>query len=192
MDGVYRICDGSSPRLRGAPSLPCRAPLRPGIIPAFAGSTRTRVSLPLSRTDHPRVRGEHSAMERLLLLADGSSPRSRGARRASKSPPRSGRIIPAFAGSTTAACAAARCSADHPRVRGGARTMRVADDRSGRIIPAFAGSTLVDLGRCYRIKQFSFGLFPGDVVERSAVSGLTGRYGARLRSGGLSPLALLH
>ena len=54
---------GSSPHTRGA-QRPVRV-ARPGlrIIPAYAGSTPRPPTPPPSRTDHPRIRGEHAAPE---------------------------------------------------------------------------------------------------------------------------------
>ena len=91
--------------------------------------------------DHPRIRGEHRG--------DGSPP----------SP--GGRIIPAYAGSTSAPASASGSGADHPRIRGehidrwddrvqalgssphtrGARRHRHSTGTEQRIIPAYAGST---------------------------------------------------
>ena len=55
---------GSSPRSRGALGLRCRQRVRHGIIPAFAGSTVLMPRPSARRGDHPRVRGEHDAVER--------------------------------------------------------------------------------------------------------------------------------
>ena len=50
---------GSSPHTRGAPRRRPARLRRPGIIPAYAGSTCHRpLASPTSR-DHPRIRGEH-------------------------------------------------------------------------------------------------------------------------------------
>ena len=50
---------GSSPRMRGAHVRHARREPPPGIIPAYAGSTRTGLESSSSRRDHPRVCGEH-------------------------------------------------------------------------------------------------------------------------------------
>ena len=73
---------------------------KPGIIPAYAGSTETMPPTAFGSQDHPRVCGEHSHkfLERQSL--EGSSPRMRGALDRSM-PPKIGQgIIPAYAGST--------------------------------------------------------------------------------------------
>ena len=94
---------GSSPRMRGA--LPVPEPLLPqgGIIPAYAGSTGVHFCSPLSRWDHPRVCGEHSASAVSVSAAQGSSPRMRGAHHIDTSGIAALGIIPAYAGSTSAA-----------------------------------------------------------------------------------------
>ena len=91
----------------------------------------------------------------------GSSPHTRGARGRPGRATRSGRIIPAYAGSTSTAAAIAFQTADHPRIRGehqqtahpslrgqgssphtrGAPTSKSSNASPGRIIPAYAGST---------------------------------------------------
>ena len=53
------VCQGSSPRMRGAQLVEV-APAQPGgIIPADAGSTRPCSSPPYAHRDHPRGCGEH-------------------------------------------------------------------------------------------------------------------------------------
>ena len=49
------------------------------IIPAYAGSTTWRVVSALARTDHPRIRGEHSSAFLMRISIEGSSPHTRGA-----------------------------------------------------------------------------------------------------------------
>ena len=51
---------GSSPHTRGALAGPRDDGFDPGIIPAYAGSTRRRARRRAAPTDHPRIRGEHS------------------------------------------------------------------------------------------------------------------------------------
>ena len=54
-------------------------PVPNGIIPAYAGSTQEIPATRKIRTDHPRIRGEHPAIARILRSASGSSPHTRGA-----------------------------------------------------------------------------------------------------------------
>ena len=93
------------------------------------------------RWDHPRIRGEHQAV--LLAGEDrpGSSPHTRGA--PSRSPRWStlGRIIPAYAGSTSSAPPPQTRRPDHPRIRGEHPTSRATTTATPGIIPAYAGST---------------------------------------------------
>ena len=152
---------GSSPRMRGAPTGGWRTATPARIIPADAGSTWWPSYCSCSAGDHPRGCGEHfeagSDADRRL----GSSPRMRGALAAGLLDSGFGRIIPADAGSTRLPPCRAGSPWDHPRgcgehkardrpdtlSPGSSPRMRGAlgDDPSivlvGRIIPADAGST---------------------------------------------------
>ena len=109
---------GSSPHTRGAPALfdPGSAWIR--IIPAYAGSTITVPFRCCSGADHPRIRGEHDEVPDGDALAVGSSPHTRGARVEDGARLGGGRIIPAYAGSTSPDSAASSAASDHPRIRG--------------------------------------------------------------------------
>ena len=98
---VTRPPRGSSPHARGA--RPRGDPLRAaqGIIPACAGSTRSRTSRSLRRGDHPRMRGEHLDDQPVDQCKWGSSPHARGAPSRIAHYLRPAGIIPACAGSTT-------------------------------------------------------------------------------------------
>ena len=132
-----------------------------GIIPAYAGSTcRTPPAMSLGG-DHPRVCGEHFFFTVMSAVAEGSSPRMRGARRPGGLPRRLAGIIPAYAGSTKWAPLRERLTGDHPRVCGehpANRTSKESFEGSSPrmrgalfgtavekvidgIIPAYAGST---------------------------------------------------
>ena len=56
---VCKIVRGSSPRMRGAPATRFSSAVMPGIIPAYAGSTKSGKEFGWIRRDHPRVCGEH-------------------------------------------------------------------------------------------------------------------------------------
>ena len=73
-------CTGSSPHVRGAPWWPDGIPLRPGIIPACAGSTSSGYGDCSSVWDHPRMCGEHLHDAVTNACRQGSSPHVRGAR----------------------------------------------------------------------------------------------------------------
>ena len=129
---------GSSPHTRGALRAGVGAAHRPGIIPAYAGSTPGLPSPPRRMPDHPRIRGEHVAPPSTAGMQPGSSPHTRGARpRGFRSAPGPGssphtrgarlagqccdtsiRIIPAYAGSTRRRASRTNGMRDHPRIRG--------------------------------------------------------------------------
>ena len=114
-----------------------------------------------SRRDHPRIRGEHAAVELASSVCAGSSPHTRGAPPGVNLRGVSFRIIPAYAGSTSRSSGRSSLAGDHPRIRGehfrhaqsadrrlgssphtrGAHHEGAPEDMGGRIIPAYAGST---------------------------------------------------
>ena len=91
---------GSSPHTRGAPPPAVESHLHGGIIPAYAGSTKSRNTGHSRASDHPRIRGEHFAAAGSNFFPAGSSPHTRGARGDSRRQVVGGGIIPAYAGST--------------------------------------------------------------------------------------------
>ena len=159
--GADLSAQGSSPHTRGALWHPPTSPIAPGIIPAYAGSTRTASTRKTILRDHPRIRGEHPSRALRSFGRCGSSPHTRGARHHPDRARATAWIIPAYAGSTSAAGRRARPRADHPRIRGehrgrelmpwqrygssphtrGARSRREVFERAKWIIPAYAGST---------------------------------------------------
>ena len=88
------------------------------IIPAYAGSTASEAVDSILSSDHPRLRGEHSAVRIHIGRECGSSPPTRGAPRTPRSHNRRGRIIPAYAGSTRTTLWDIWRLPDHPRLRG--------------------------------------------------------------------------
>ena len=89
-----------------------------GLIPAWAGKTRSKRGNPRPPEAHPRVGGENGALTDATRPVEGSSPRGRG-----KQPMvRNGRInrglIPAWAGKTAASSTLSNRSEAHPRVGG--------------------------------------------------------------------------
>ena len=91
---------GSSPHTRGALDAAAVELASSGIIPAYAGSTRPVKMAPDLRTDHPRIRGEHSGAEGGTRRQLGSSPHTRGALALGDHIGVGTGIIPAYAGST--------------------------------------------------------------------------------------------
>ena len=152
---------GSSPHTRGARDLDPRAGPAGRIIPAYAGSTWSSSSRMVVVRDHPRIRGEHDVAAPHRRARLGSSPHTRGALIRGAGRVVGDRIIPAYAGSTSARKARADWGEDHPRIRGEHRPGRIQRQNrggssphtrgapgtlrerfiSGRIIPAYAGST---------------------------------------------------
>ncbi len=132
---------GSSPHTRGAPGLRSTPGFPVGIIPAYAGSTGVADGMCTRMVDHPRIRGEHMHVYPPAHRFDGSSPHTRGALLAAVDVDGGGRIIPAYAGSTSVPGAFPPCCTDHPRIRGEhVRCIPLLFLSSG-IIPAYAGST---------------------------------------------------
>ena len=109
---------GSSPRMRGTLLNGMILSEDSGIIPAYAGNTRSRRAVRVWKRDHPRVCGEHSAASCICSRNSGSSPRMRGTL------PHFGcriehyGIIPAYAGNTCPYPTNAHSRWDHPRVCG--------------------------------------------------------------------------
>ena len=152
---------GSSPHTRGARGASGARIVRGGIIPAYAGSTTFLFSYPQKPWDHPRIRGEHQKLCLLPVVAQGSSPHTRGARRVIRRRRPPSRIIPAYAGSTRQSRTDIALLQDHPRIRGehearpgrgsfvegssphtrGAPGSSSPARRRRGIIPAYAGST---------------------------------------------------
>ena len=157
---------GSSPHTRGAQKAPSRGRGPVGIIPAYAGSTRTQCTALHATRDHPRIRGEHLHHLVWTVFVEGSSPHTRGALHGADRFDGDGRIIPAYAGSTRRRTAPGWRPRDHPRIRGEHGDyngdMRKIDGSSPHtrgapapgfsirpgagIIPAYAGST-----RCHYV-----------------------------------------
>ncbi|KXI17742.1 hypothetical protein HMPREF3227_01353 [Corynebacterium sp. CMW7794] len=70
---------GSSPLTRGALNPRANACIIGRLIPAHAGSTHRTPLRRCGRWAHPRSRGEHGEVASLRVLAEGSSPLTRGA-----------------------------------------------------------------------------------------------------------------
>ena len=160
--GWHRLLQGSSPRMRGTPCSSPRRARSTGIIPAYAGNTRTPPTRPPLRWDHPRVCGEHLTENEAHRAGEGSSPRMRGTRSCPGLRCRCLGIIPAYAGNTTSRATCRRSARDHPRVCGEhPDNALLSESMSGSsprmrgtlcrhrnacfligIIPAYAGNTL--------------------------------------------------
>ena len=112
------MCLGSPPRVRGKHEREGEVFFGQRITPACAGKTRTRVSVPPEKRDHPRVCGENLKKFCNAARTGGSPPRVRGkhvglVKRATRS-----RITPACAGKTCILAHDNLVGEDHPRVCG--------------------------------------------------------------------------
>ena len=160
-DSTPGIHAGSSPHARGAPRRSSPLRLRPGLIPACAGSTSSTVVASPRTWAHPRMRGEHGGGGGPVTFRPGSSPHARGARPVPRGVNVRRRLIPACAGSTRPCWGRILPLWAHPRMRGehvtgaeyvvhtpgsspharGAPITPDADPLNKRLIPACAGST---------------------------------------------------
>ena len=156
---------GSSPRMRGKPTVGVMVYAHTRIIPAHAGQTAAGESATKPRTDHPRACGANRNQVAGLHSLDGSSPRMRGKRAQYHTSGARRRIIPAHAGQTECRRLTVLSVSDHPRACGanGVTAGRL-EGRNGssprmrgkltrlhrictyrRIIPAHAGQTGHDM-----------------------------------------------
>ena len=116
---------GRSPRARGRPLHSMRRHLTDGSIPACAGETAGQgCTLHRKRVD-PRVRGGDTTSPAAIDLTGGRSPRARGRRTSTASPPATGRSIPACAGETVCCNVLTLMQWVDPRVRGGDASSRI-------------------------------------------------------------------
>ena len=123
--GEYQGCGdqetrhgGSSPLSRGILAVVDVAPQVGRIIPALAGNTFAKTLTIMTRTDHPRSRGEYDPVTFKVPGSAGSSPLSRGIPKRKKLTLLVRRIIPALAGNTKPSMAFPNRHWDHPRSRG--------------------------------------------------------------------------
>ena len=93
---------GSSPHTRGAPSeAPSTSQAPGGSSPHTRGAPRATRPGTARLPDHPRIRGEHRPEDSDECFLEGSSPHTRGALVLWLIVSLAGRIIPAYAGSTS-------------------------------------------------------------------------------------------
>ena len=116
--GRFHFRRGSSPRMRGTHGRLLLLLGRNGIIPAYAGNTRSTRQPARPERDHPRVCGEHRSDARLRHRQRGSSPRMRGTHPHPAGNRRGQGIIPAYAGNTRFEPFSYPPMEDHPRVCG--------------------------------------------------------------------------
>ena len=92
--------EGSSPRMRGTPTVSDRDLGRLRIIPAHAWNTAAHTPRLPGSWDHPRACGEHGGHTCTPSRRAGSSPRMRGTLHGAADVGRLAGIIPAHAGNT--------------------------------------------------------------------------------------------
>ena len=109
---------GSSPLTRGKLRERIFHVIKPGLIPAHAGKTRTASRAECHSEAHPRSRGENPYAASQEQDPKGSSPLTRGKLVAGSGPIRAYGLIPAHAGKTPPWIRRARASRAHPRSRG--------------------------------------------------------------------------
>ena len=116
----FSTLNGSSPRMRGKLPRTERNNHRAGLIPAYAGKTRTDITCYFNIRAHPRVCGENRSAPAIAAPRSGSSPRMRG---------KLGKIVPALVKGGSS-----------PRMRG-KLLFTPHNHEANRLIPAYAGKT---------------------------------------------------
>ena len=162
---------GSSPRVRGTPSMGYKRAGFRGIIPACAGNTGASVSGSFPPWDHPRVCGEHIKYPPRQTVPEGSSPRVRGTLAELQVVQHGEGIIPACAGNTGRHAHELGDLGDHPRVCGEHPTWSSSHCRISGSSPRVRGTH----SRCTRSSS-RFGIIPacaGNTVHTTGT--LTGR-----------------
>ena len=188
---------GSSPRVRGKPTVPVVRTERTGLIPARAGKTDVERQVLRAHRAHPRACGENITLTILMPVAPGSSPRVRGKLGDPNDWPKPIGLIPARAGKTSSASRSRPRSAAHPRAcgentsgrhgwqYGGGSSPRVRGKHGGPgrgargrgLIPARAGKT-----PCPRRRRRPSAAHPRACGENPRISSYTiGRSGSSPR-----------
>ena len=167
----YNIVGGSSPLTRGKQCADDVVGSHPGLIPAHAGKTISRVARAICCAAHPRSRGENLLGAAPHVNAEGSSPLTRGKPCNCPRCILSVRLIPAHAGKTCKPLTLRSGPGAHPRSRGentpcirvwgciygsspltrGKHRRRCPHAAARGLIPAHAGKTTLHLGQSIAI-----------------------------------------
>ena len=159
--GAAALGAGSSPPVRGTPQRRNRPGARCRFIPACAGNTARTRPPSWANTVHPRLCGEHQALQFRGVDGYGSSPPVRGTRKWRRRRQPRLRFIPACAGNTSVSWNGYAITTVHPRLCGehaarnvprsastgssppvrGTLLPLLQDNNFGRFIPACAGNT---------------------------------------------------
>ena len=171
---------GSSPRARGTPRYAITSPYILRFIPAGAGNTACPSPSILSKTVHPRGRGEHKIAPPPVRRIGGSSPRARGTQQPDGVGGAVPRFIPAGAGNTNPRLLErVHAYGSSPRARGTLYSHKN-PDRIMRFIPAGAGNT-----RVYGVSRTAGAVHPRGRGEHDISVGLIGHeYGSSPRARG--------
>ena len=116
---------GSPPLARGIRRISRWGKRSTGITPACAGNTTSGQTVITAVWDHPRLRGEYSALDALNLFGVGSPPLARGILGNELTPLWKTGITPACAGNTKRLRDNLVSRRDHPRLRGEYSKVRV-------------------------------------------------------------------
>ena len=137
---VAKYASGSSPRMRGSPSMRLGPSPAPGIIPAHAGLTDLISMIGGLGRDHPRACGAHARCQLDNARRKGSSPRMRGSPATWRGQSTREGIIPAHAGLTSCRYCRPSPARDHPRACGAHEYLvhKTADDEGSS--PRMRGS----------------------------------------------------
>ena len=112
------VAKGTSPRMRGKPTITSGDDRFCRNIPAYAGKTPCCMPSSHAMAEHPRVCGENSMEHLIGICVGGTSPRMRGKPKSAAQSPLAAGNIPAYAGKTPYAKTAGNPKQEHPRVCG--------------------------------------------------------------------------
>ena len=163
--------------MRGTHIPAFRAERMTGIIPAYAGNTRTSTSAPSDYADHPRVCGEHPGRNHRHHRRRGSSPRMRGTLDPAHPEIDQTGIIPAYAGNTPYRLCGCGCDWDHPRVCGEHHITSIMVHLSWGSSPRMRGTPLLMISRLRLIRDHPrvCGEHPSRIFRELSVSGSSPR-----------------
>ena len=174
---------GSSPLTRGKPDSARRAFAQERLIPAHAGKTNRAQGMRERRGAHPRSRGENFVGFAPGGDLEGSSPLTRGKRRALRQHGQRARLIPAHAGKTLYSPRSAAPRPAHPRSRGENHRLGVVP-----VIPS--GSSPLTRGKLQRVAVIvdPLGLIPAHAGKTSRAWKFSMMGPAHPRSRGENPM----
>ena len=129
--GATGLSQGSSPLTRGKLAKTTEHLRRARLIPTHAGKTTRAATVTARRRAHPHSHGENSNRGEKVAGAFGSSPLTRGKRKAQAVAKDAGGLIPTHAGKTSPTQPGGRALRAHPHSRGENRGMRPSGHSSG-------------------------------------------------------------